>query len=620
MFKKPFHVKPRTPLKSSACRRLVQESRDTFPAAWVSVDLKSLGIGESKSDDTTEREATEDGGGDIEDGKDRTSEVAPHMPMPSRLQMAKFVSHIGEKGEIFYDGVGTPVWFKAEIHGDVKTPVLLFPTVYTLWKFPETLPIIWTSSYAIEKLINGADLMIPGLIVPPGGMPDLKRGDIVAVSCPGSPNAQAVGVLTFDTKDVHSVAGAKGKAVLIAHTYKDHLWESGSKEKITEITGEHTTGADDMPGEQPVAESNNHEDTERGEQGDEVTTEEMDALLMVALKQVMATVLDSEHASGLLPLNASTLYSNYMVPNAPRGIALDIKRSTYKKLAKFLKAAEKLGLIKLKDIRGELHIKALEWTHREMASFEPYKVGRAKGSDRPSGHATEAGGASKNSGGSSGSAGMIQIIELLKPSRNLSPLFDDVGARTESGFFSRQEARGVLEQYIKKHELVNPNSPRMVKLDHCICDGLLTKEEYSKANEVARDKLHGRLQEKMTLYTQIVVPGRAAGAPKTGNPAAVEIVCEKKMGSKILTRIAGLEAYDIDPAAVAKELRTMCASSTGVDPIPGKKNAQSVHVQGHQVAAITKLLEKRGIPAHLLKVTDKTGKAPKKQGGGKASA
>ncbi|KAJ1720026.1 hypothetical protein LPJ53_005302 [Coemansia erecta] len=536
--------------------------------------------------------------------------------------MAKFVSHIGEKGEIFYDDTGAPVWFKAEMHGDIKTPVLLFPTVYTLWKFPETLPIIWTSSYAIEKLINGADLMVPGLIVPPGGMPDLKRGDIVAVCCPGSLGAQAVGVLTFDTKDVRSVAGAKGKAVLIAHTYKDHLWESGSKEGPPEITGEHAADVEDTSGEQPVADSahsEHHEAAEYRGQGDEVTAAEMDALLMNALKQVMATVLDSEHAAGLLPLNASTLYSNYMVPNAPRGITLDIKRSTYKKLAKFLKAAEKLGLIKLKDIRGELHIKVLEWSHREMTGFEPYRVVRAKGGDRPSGQTAESGGASKNSGGSSGSAGMIQIIELLKPSRDLVPLFDDVGARSESGFFSRQEARGVLEQYIKKHELVNPNSPRMIKLDHCVCDGLLAKDEYSKLSEMARDKLHGRLQEKMTLYTQIVVPGRAPGAPKIGNPAAVEIACEKKMGSKILTRIAGLEAYDIDPAGVAKDLRTMCASSTGVDPIPGKKNAQSVHVQGHQVAAVSKLLEKRGIPAHLLKVTDKTGKAPKKQGGGRAA-
>ncbi|KAJ2779842.1 hypothetical protein GGI15_003752 [Coemansia interrupta] len=533
--------------------------------------------------------------------------------------MAKFVSHVGEKGEIFYDDAGTPVWFKAEIHGDIKTPVLLFPTVYTLWKFPETLPIIWTSSYAVEKLINGADLMIPGLIVPPGGMADMKRGDIVAVCCPGSLGAQAVGVLTFDTKDVYSVSGAKGKAVLIAHTYKDHLWESGSKEEPPEIVGEHTDDTEGTSDEQPVAGSvlseRHEDDTGHREQGDEVTAAEMDVLLMNALKQVMATVLDSEHAAGLLPLNASTLYSNYMVPNGPRGITLDIKRSTYKKLAKFLKAAEKLGLIKLKDIRGELHIKTLEWSHREVASFEPYRVGRARGGDRP----PESASTSNNTGGSSGGAGMIQIIELLKPSRDLVPLFGDVGARTESGFFSRQEARGVLEQYIKKHELVNPNNPRMIKLDHFVCDGLLAKEEHSKLSEMARDKLHGRLQEKMTLYTQIVVPGRAPGAPKIGNPTAVEIACEKKMGSKVLTRIAGLEAYDIDPAAVAKDLRTMCASSTGVDPIPGKKNAQSVHVQGHQVAAVSKLLEKRGIPAHLLKVTDKTGKAPKKQGGGKAA-
>ncbi|KAI7826787.1 hypothetical protein BX661DRAFT_183471 [Kickxella alabastrina] len=635
MFKKQFQTKPRTPLKSSVCRRLVQESKESFPAAWALVESEHSIEAETDVEANAETE-TESVDVKTEHGDKAAGFGSQALrPMPSKLQMAKFISHIGEKGEIYYDSTGNPLWLKTELYGCAKTQRLV-PTVYTQWRFSDMMPILWTWPQVVEKLINGADLMVPGLIVPQDGLPDLKSGTIVAICCPGNLAAQAVGVLTFDTKDVHSVIGAKGKAVLITHTYKDHLWESGSKAKLPEIAIAVAALEDDelLSGEKHIGDDDCAEQIEHscgvtlgGEQDEhivELSPSEMDGLLMEVLKQIMATVLDANHATGLLPINASTVYSNYMVPNAPRGKEVDIKRSSYKKLAKFLKAAEKHGLIKLKDIRGETHIKSFDWAHRDMATFQPYKVPRIK-SDRPAAESSAAFGAAAgvtaSSGTSaseahSGGSGMIQIIELFKPSHALAPLFEDVGAQSESGFLSRQQARAVLEQYIKDSNLVDPKNPRMIKLDHRLCDGLLTKEEYSKMNAMPRDKLQARLQEKMTLYTQVMVPGQTPGAPKIGSPAAVEIVCEKKMGNKVVTRIAGLEAYGVDPAVIAKELRIVCASSTGIDSIPGKKNAQSVLVQGHQVAAVTKLLERHGLPSQLLKVTDKSGKAVKKQGAG----
>ncbi|KAJ2706539.1 hypothetical protein FB645_001549 [Coemansia sp. IMI 203386] len=635
MFKKQFQVKPRTPIKSSACRRLVQECKETYPAAWPSAEPPTI---DDQKDNSDAAHAADETAADEESEQQHDIPV----PMPSKLQMAKFVSHVGEKGEILYDSAGSPLWFKAEPHGGNKVQVL-FPTVYTLWRFPGMLPILWTPQVVVEKLIGGADLMVPGLIVPNGGLPDLKSGTVVAICSPGNLAAQAVGVLALDTKDFRDVAGAKGKAVLVSHTYKDHLWQSGSKEALPEISGFSSEAADEESDE-PDAQSDSEEqamtkveggieemslsahESEQQDQDQEamVTPAEMDVLLIEVLKQTMATVLDSEHASPLMPINASTLYSNYMTPNAPRGKTVDIKRSSYKKLAKFLKAAEKTGLVKLKDIRGEMHVKSFDYKHRDMASFTPYKVARAKSEKTATGEKQAANGGANSAQAAAATASkaktkdaeMIQVLEHLKPSHGLEPLFGDVGPQSDTGFFTRQQAREVLEQYIKGRDLVDARNPRMVKLDHRLCDGLLTKEEYAKLDAMPRDQLQTRLQEKMTLYTQVVVPGKTPAAPKIGRPAAVEIVCEKKMGTKVLTRIVGLEAYDFDPAAIAKDLKTMCASSTGVDPVPGKKNAQSVHVQGHQVAAVTRLLEKRGLPSQLVKVTDKTGKAPKKQAAG----
>ncbi|KAJ1796975.1 hypothetical protein LPJ59_003421 [Coemansia sp. RSA 2399] len=606
MFKKPFNTKPRTSLRSSSSRGVAQESRNLFPNAWDSASQLKQNRGGAKPEESP----------------------AP-VPVPDKLQAAKFVSHIGDKGEILYNEASEPLWLKAEVAGCEGT--VLVPTVYTQWMFPAIIPILYTAPYVVEKLLNGADLMVPGLLVPESGLPELPKGTVVAVCCPGNLAAQAIGVLTFDTKNVKSVVGSKGKAVLVTHTYKDYLWGSGSKTALPVITPD-DIGCSQAPDEmQPNTEEDvvvNAVDNGAAPEKDppdapaETTSDsvlispgEMDELLFTTLKQAMATVLDQDSASSLLPMVASTLYSTYMVPNAPPEKDIDIKKSTFKKFAKFLKAADKRGLMKLKDIRGEVYVKSLGWDQQEMVQYTPYSVPSARsGAKGSTGQAQDclasAKGEQSETSQSGGSAnGVIGIVELLKPSRALAPLFDDVGAQTETGFFTRKQARGVLEDYIKGRSLVDAKASQFVKLDHRLCDGLLTKDEYSKLTVIRRDQLHTRLQETMILYTQVSVPGKEA-VLRIGKPPTVDIVCERKMGNKVVTRVIGLEAYGIDPAEIAKELRTACASSTAVDPVPGKKNAHSVLVQGHQVPAVTKILDKRcKLPQQLLTVLDKTGKA-----------
>ncbi|KAJ2630922.1 hypothetical protein H4R22_002330 [Coemansia sp. RSA 1290] len=577
MFKKPYQTKTQSALRSSACRHLIQESKEKFPQAWSSYEENSTGT---------------------------------EAPVLSKLQVVKFTSHVGDKGEIFLNESNEPLWIRAEPPG-AKTQ-LLVPTVYTQWRFPDMLPILWTWQPVVEKLIGGADLMIPGLVVPKSGLPELKKGSLVAVCCPGSRAAQAIGVLTLDTHDIHKVAGAKGKAVLVAHTYKDCLWDAGSKQELPEIPVEtpvseeanskqqdEEAAAENFSLSAAVPEENSKALATASNDTPDISPSEMDDLLLMALKQVIATTLDQKHASNLLPISASLLYSTYMIPNAPYGFDLDIKKSNYKKLVKFLKAVEKQGLLKLKDIRGELHVKSLNWQHDGMANYQPYTV-KSKQAAKENGTSQKAQPKNKTQN--------IKITELLKPTSALKPLFEDVNA--SQTYYTRQQARTILESYIQAHELVDQQNRRCIKLDHILCDGLLTKDEYSKLNTFPRDKLQARLQEKMTLYTQLELPN-ATPIIKLGYPPKVDIVCEKKMGNKVVTRTAGLEVYGVDPANMAKELRTMCASSTTLDPVPGKKNAMSVLVQGHQVKSVTKLLEKHGLSADLLKVTDRSGKSKK---------
>lgn len=62
----------------------------------------------------------------------------------------------------------------------------------------------------------------------------------------------------------------------------------------------------------------------------------MDSLLEIALLQALhKSIKDDE-----LPLNPAVLWNKHMVPCRPPGAALDIKKSSFKKMGKFLQVSE----------------------------------------------------------------------------------------------------------------------------------------------------------------------------------------------------------------------------------------------------------------------------------------
>ena len=98
--------------------------------------------------------------------------------------------------------------------------------MYTLWQYA-ILPILYTPGGVIPVLIGGADLMTPGVIVDPSApLPQVSRGQLVSVA-ERNGNIMAVGIMAIDTADIPKTE--KGKAVFNFHTYKDALWEMGTK-------------------------------------------------------------------------------------------------------------------------------------------------------------------------------------------------------------------------------------------------------------------------------------------------------------------------------------------------------------------------------------------------------
>ncbi|KAI5982123.1 hypothetical protein EDD15DRAFT_2326534, partial [Pisolithus albus] len=59
---------------------------------------------------------------------------------------------------------------------------------------------------------------------------------------------------------------------------------------------------------------------------------------------------------------------------------------------------------------------------------------------------------------------------------------------------------------------------------------------------------------------------------------------------------------------MAEKLRRICASYTGVSPLPGKAARSEVLVRGKQIKAVTDFLLSKGVPKKWIETADLTGK------------
>jgi translation initiation factor 2D len=167
----------------------------------------------------------------------------------------------------------------------------------------------------------------------------------------------------------------KGKAVLVAHAWRDHLWEMGSKPDVPEDTvlgeqkPENEGAKDQEDGDEvtPVPPS----EIGSGEPSQEVSysTQEVSELLAKSLLQAISTSLSSAPPSAF-PIPATLFYTNHILPSRPAFPTLvlapsshpdeadkihvdpqeiNIKASSHKSLTAFLKAMDKLSLLSLKQ-------------------------------------------------------------------------------------------------------------------------------------------------------------------------------------------------------------------------------------------------------------------------------
>ncbi|KAJ3402592.1 Eukaryotic translation initiation factor 2D, partial [Chytridiales sp. JEL 0842] len=557
------------------------------------------------------------------------------LPKDSELFVTKISTHQDSHGQLYTLGP-QPLFIRLGKEGK------LYPTIYTLWKLPHLLPTITTHGPVMRRLFDGADLMLPGVVVPPNGFEtNFQVGDVVAILMRGNPYPLAVGRMLV-SRDAMIKNGMRGKGVEMVHTYGDTLWAL-TKEEPPEVIEAVADSEDDDEyevvdteadenssnlGVQPLEDDVTEEmasmvmDETPSEVGDQQIVEvgietemvessgppsvkpaDMDKILEEAFLTALRLKLPDDPKS--YPIGSSVLYDTYILPSRMLGTTIDIKNSTYKKetnlkVSKFLKAMEKKGYVKLKERNGDTILMSINKKHPQVAAFEPPRKLAVEASSKPASSSSTINSSSKASVSTSVadlSTEPLKIVELFKANGSIAKLWAEIGIQKDA-LLTKAEVRSALDDYVKSKNLSSSSDPRLVKLDPFLTEALLKKDELSQVEFLARDSITQRVLEKMSPFHELTPP---SGEPviKKGSVKPILITVESKNGRRVTTKVVNVENFGIEPEDLAAQLKIRCASSTSVTPLPGKSavTLYEVMIQGSKIREVCDTLaEKYGVP------------------------
>ncbi|XP_013783321.1 eukaryotic translation initiation factor 2D-like [Limulus polyphemus] len=574
------------------------------------------------------------------------------IPKKEEITKMKVMTHSGNHVMIYFCGAN-PILFELENR--------IIPTVYTLWKFPNLLSTVTTWTPVFEKLMGGADLMLPGIVRRTSEclstLRSLKESDICAVTLYGNKTPIAVGTCVVSGDELASV-DAKGKAVRIYHLYADLLWSHGDRSEPPfleetedtadsqndefyacdtnhdEMSSNNVADRDNCPEQYETKKCEYHEkpQTLTNSQGFEMVkgfedltiqegdpmcenlpentnveeqqnasnnslTEEIDCLL----KECFFTALKILGKKIKLPILTSIFYRTHVLAACPPGCQLDIKKSSFKKLSTFLKEMEKIGVIVVKEMsKGVENIVSINIEHRELIYFKPNPAFEMQ---------------LKNfQCGAMGCSNKVvnhlpSIRELHTVTVAVLPLFKPQNY-SKGAAVAASDIRKVLTNYVKSNNLQDSENQRNVILDPLLADVALKKGE-GNVTLLSWEDLICRCISKMRPAYEVVFPGQQPVLYK-GELQPIEIVVVQRSGNKKVTLLYNLETFGIDPTKLAHQIQVGIAASTSVGPSVTKKGTQ-VLVQGNQVRYVAKLLlDEYKVPRKYIKGLDSAPKEKKK--------
>lgn len=466
--------------------------------------------------------------------------------LPKTVQSAKCILHSGGKAQV-YSAETHPLWIV--IHD------LLVPTVYLLQIEPDIVPTVYTVPNTRQFLQNGADFMIPGIF---GDVPQASKGSVVQIrSLEG--DLLAVGVALVDLQSVKE--GDKGKAVEVVNFVGDTLVaEKDMPARPKKDSSQNDASADlaDSANEPPKPVDGLAEKVAQFSVEDEpLTVEEADDAFDYALRKVLSVT----HTYPMASSSFAALLNENMPYSHPD---LNIKRTSHKKITKFLKAAEKEGLVTLKERQGDLVIMSAKQNENNVPETRPAPKAKKQ-----------------------------SALEVKLYYRARSIARDVLAPAPIDKYYVAADLRKMVNDYIASHNLA---AGPEVKVDNALRSALGLKQDVTviKREQVLTDFL------KNCNMFHTISDGKDDVPPKMlkGGVPHIEVSTERRGGNKIVTKVSGLEKFLLDPKSIAERLRVVCAGSTTVQET---RTGLQVVVQGDHVAKIGKELEKYGIKQSWIK-------------------
>lgn len=457
----------------------------------------------------------------------------------------------------------------------------LFPTVFLLWKLPNLVPNFTTHPQVRTFISSGADLMLPGVITPPGSfMPTVQEGSVVYVNTSDNKAAIAVGEAaqsSFAMGQSH-----KGKCVTVQHFYGDHLCSLDGHNSLLVNLGapEWLTLGGSYQTEFPALGDFTITDTDKEERKNDLP-EDMDELLIYCF---LASIKYSKSLT--LPLLISNFFKLQMLPVCPEGSTLDVRKTSYKKLKPFLDEMAKTGLITIKEIKkGVEAITDINKNHPKYSEFY------LKPENRP-----------KKECDNDNSSKQTVVTESYVITANVLPLFHLAGYQ-KGDIVDGANIRKHVTEYVKHNCQVETNT----KLVQPKTDVLRTicKTDHP----VSWEELFEKVCESMKSCFKV-----SSGNEQTinkGKVSPVTMSVSVRSGNKKVTLVDNLETFGININEFAKDCQHGVAASTSITPTPPGKKSDQLLVQGNQVVFIHNLLvEKYKIPKKYIRGLEL---APKKK-------
>lgn len=509
-----------------------------------------------------------------------------------------------QKGTIYYDSNEKPIWFKNRDSN-------LYPTIYTLWTISGILPIVLTNSFVIERIMNNANLMLPGCIPPFDKR--MTKNTLVGVANYKSPDVvMAIGICALNLTQFDDVQGRQGTAVIIKHFVNDELFNLFDEKVVIPEAVELSVSTSEQVMQQDEASSDqvdltdinsaigeidvlNESDEEAnvllsGESEDlsteEVRIEDIDNFFIRAFIQAVKTsTID-------LPISSSTLMSDYVLKNLPRidSKYKSIKKTSWKKSAKFLKNLEKLDYITLKGKGDDVTVASITVPEETIRNFATHKTGEAKGPSQTPGKKEN--------------DIRLTVLSLYKPTNRSRMVFNSLDLEFNK-LYSAPEIKAVINEYIKKNQLVNKKSPKLIDADAALSSAVGQTPE----TPVSRETIVAAFINGCSPHYTILNPGEEFSASlivKKGTPSKIQITTQTVLGRKKTTTILNFEQFNIKPQKLADDLRSACSGSTAINPSKHNPSIMEVMVQGPHGSTATDYLKSKGVPIAFIEFEDKS--------------